>query len=262
MPNDTSITIGPRPDLNPTGGLAHAGGSITTWITDHKWWLLAAMLLAILAVLLLANLRARAAARMIQRDALEVAHRDLAASLRLTVLPGAKRLWLTGTPRVAGYKLGRIRGGGPHVEAYCFAFAPRLLSRTQKAFVTPKAIVSALDVPDVHVSAVFPVHHRGFTFLAPDFHDATHAERWADALNLKPAATSAEFAEAFKAWMARVVDNIIAVDASLTAAQKRQFLREITSYASWEIARGTGGTPVATTQAPPPEPSATPGGPE
>ncbi|MFA5861319.1 MAG: hypothetical protein WDA16_06445 [Candidatus Thermoplasmatota archaeon] len=209
------------PDVGAKVGIG--GSGLLGWLDENKWWVLLSLILFAAMVLAYWLINQDARQQRLQRDALEKLRRSLTESCKATRGP-AKSVWLTGSPRDPPSRLGRYRGHHRSVEAVWIAYATWILGKTQLLGVNPVDL-NGLDAPEVHIRAVAVNQTRGFGFAVPDTHNAIQREAWAASTRTRIPAAGA-FAEAWKAYYSRAVDNALAFYDAMNAAEDRSFLRQ------------------------------------
>lgn len=209
------------PDL--TGAGSDGNGGVLGWLDANKTWLLVAF--AILGAVLVISwiLRQNTSTKKLQRDALERLRLSLIESCKATQGP-AKTVWTTGSPRDPPAKLGRYAGHYRSVETVWIAYRAWLFGKRRLVCVNPVDL-NGLDAPELTIRAIGVNITRGIGTAVPDTHNPTQRADWADRLNIDLASADA-FAEAWKTYYARAIDNAIAFYDALNAAEDRSFLRQ------------------------------------
>lgn len=199
------------------------GGDFLSWLDENKWWMLFLATLAAAALLVYWFLSQDSRQKRLQRDALEKLRRSLIESCKATRGP-AKSVWLAGGPSDPPVRLGRYAGHHRSVETVWIAYRTWLLGRARLVAVNPVDI-SGLDAPELVVRAIALNHTRSLGFAVPDVHDAIQRAEWTRVARRELPDAEA-FAEAWKAYYARAVDNALAFFDAMNAAEDRSFLRQ------------------------------------
>lgn len=199
------------------------GNGFLEWLDENKWWLLFGVTLLAAAFLAYYLLSGDSRHKKLQRDALEKLRKSLVESCKATRGP-AKRVWLTGGPSDPPCRLGRYAGHHRSVETVWIAYRTWLLGQARVLAVNP-ADLASLDVPEIHIRAIAVNHTRSLGFAVPDVHNARQRADWARACRAELPDAEA-FAEAWKHFYARAVDNALAFYDAMNAAEDRSFLRQ------------------------------------
>ncbi len=210
------------PQLQPQAPTASSTG-LTGWLQDNKWWLIASLILAAIALVLYLILSSTSRTKRLQRDALEKLRKSLVQSARATRGP-AKTIWLTGSVRDPPIKIGRYLGHHHGLEAVWLAYRTWLLGKTRLLCASP-VDVNGLDAIEINVRGIGINITRDIAFNMPDTHNADQRADW-QRVTTRELSTGEAFTEAAKAYYARAVDNALAFYDSLNAAEDRSFLRQ------------------------------------
>jgi hypothetical protein len=239
-------------EVGKTGsGISNAAGGVGTWLSENAWWMITLVVGTLLFVFIWKLLQANQGRKKLQRDALEKLRRGLIKSAKRNKGP-AKTIWLSGGPGHPPVKMGRYLGHLSTVELTWLCYRPHLFAHSEIFAVNPVDLGS-LDVPEIQVRALSVQLVRELGFASPDVHDRTQRNEWARAQG-EHYATPQEFAEAWKDYFSRAVDNAVAYYDSLNAIEDRSFLRQEVTRSPEEITE----TEVVTTKSPDdPQPDAT-----
>lgn len=217
------------PDMPDAGDWMARAGS---WVQHNAWWLVLLAFLSLVAVLVYLWLSRAIETRRLERNALQVLHKDARLGAKAYRL-GRKGLRATGSAQVPPARLGRLRGFIKDVEAWVFVYRRGPFTPERVLIVNPKDVTSGLDSREVHLSIVSVRAHRGFLLGVPDVHDAGERAKWSAALRV-PIPDATAFAEAWKGYMYRAVDSLLHFDGSLLSLQSEHYLGEVVTYSSWE----------------------------
>lgn len=199
------------------------GGDFLSWLYDNNWWILFLVTLTAAALLVHSLLNRDARQKRLQRDALEKLRRSLVDSCAATRGP-AKAVWLSGGPSDPPVRLGRYAGHHRSVETVWIAYRTWFLGRARLVAANP-VDVSGLDAPELVVRAISLNHTRNLGFAVPDVHNARQRADWTRVAR-RDLADAEAFAEEWKAYYSRAVDNALAFYDAMNAAEDRSFLRQ------------------------------------
>lgn len=231
------------PDL--TQAAPSSDGGVMGWLDHNKTWLLLAF--ALLGAVLVVSwiLRQNTSTKKLQRDALERLRQSLLESCKATRGP-AKTVWTTGSPRDPPAKLGRYAGHYRSVEAVWVSYRTWLFGQRRLVCVNPVDL-NGLDAPEVTLRAIAVNITRGLGTAVPDTHNSVQRQDWEERLRIR-LATPEAFAEAWKAYYARAVDNAIAFYDAMNASEDRSFLRQEITRSQDELTETTTVAKPATTK--------------
>jgi hypothetical protein len=231
-----------------TAGAVNEAG---TWLGHNAWWLVGTAVLAVLLIFVWKLLESNTGRRRLQRDALEKLRKSLVLSARRNRGP-AKTVWLSGGPAHPPVKVGRYRGHLATVEVVWICYKPHLFA-TPEVFAVNPVDLGSLDVPELQVRAIAVQVTRELGFAVPDVHDRVQRREWALAL-ADHYVTPQSFAEAWKDYYSRAVDNAIAYFDALNAVEDRSFLRQEVTRSAKEVTE-TEVIPTKSPESPEPEAS-------
>jgi hypothetical protein len=217
------LQLSPAPGQAPLPAPADSTTGLIPWLDANKWWLLLGLAVLAGILILVWLLRVEGKTKKLQRDALDKLRKSLIASCKATRGP-ARTIWITGSPRDPADKIGRYVGHHRSVEAVWLSYRTWVFGRPRLLAANP-ADLNALDVPEIHVRAIGVSITREIGFAVPDVHNPTQRADWQRATNT-PLRSPDDFAEAWKAYFTRAIDNALSFYDSLNASEDRSFLRQ------------------------------------
>lgn len=120
--------------------------------------------------------------------------------------------------------MGRYVGHHRSVEAVWIAYRTWILGRARIIALNP-ADIDGFDASEILIRGVGVNHTRSFGFAVPDVKNAQQRDEWGRGSGREIKDAEA-FAEEWKAFYARAVDNALAFYDAMNAAEDRSFLRQ------------------------------------